>query len=358
MTSITKVFNGEPLPIEVINDREFMIDVSGVINAYNKEHGTYKRFSRWKDDAVGYIDAVRAGTNLKQDKLIFESGNVKKIHNKLLISFARYLSDEFAVWCDNTIYDILLGLKDDQIEKLTNEKHVCNIYFKNGKNYTSCRGLVQHTGIEYDEKTIKQNLFTMGYIEPYYKRTKHWRVTERGKKTGLFDLDNAGTVLYDIDRIEDVLKTKVIEMKNSNHILRKVHVYNGFTGEYHATFDSHRQAERELGISNVSQVVDGKKDHVRGMVFIESEEPKDKIDPLPEEKLKKVFRDINVFKDGVFIERCKTAKEAGEIGGNGATQVRRLLKSGKQNNKGYSYAYAELDFKRRRPKEYNSRKRS
>lgn len=40
-------------------------------------------------------------------------------------------------------------------------------------------------------------------------------------------------------------------------------------------------------------------------------------------------------------------KKAGKVGGNGVTQVGRLLRNGKANQEGFTYAYAELEFCRR-----------
>jgi len=118
MKELIKVFNGAELNIEMINETEFMIDVSGIMTKNNK------RFSRWEEVNLNYIKLVQKRTNLNKTDLIRVVGHTTKIHNKLLVNFARYISDDFAVWCDDFIYKYLTEEKTKYISKLEEQ---CNI---------------------------------------------------------------------------------------------------------------------------------------------------------------------------------------------------------------------------------------
>ena len=108
MKIIPKNFN----EIEVI----FSIDETVYLNATKVAKQFKKDVREWKrsKQTIEYIDALADVENLHSDILIktFFGGNDKKaqgtwIHKKLIISFARWLSPNFAVWCDLQIEDIL-----------------------------------------------------------------------------------------------------------------------------------------------------------------------------------------------------------------------------------------------------------
>jgi hypothetical protein len=351
MKELTKVFDGNELRVDMINDKEFYIDVTGIARKYGKDITGWIR----SKGTVEYMSELLT-ENPARTLIKTEARGSTKIHNKMLIPFARFISAKFAVWADNMIYDIITGNLADkyqcEMQEALAKSRACNVYVKNGVKFTSCKGLLQNVpelANKYDEKSIKDLLFAKGLIEPIYQQTKRWRITDKGKKTDLFDLDSHGTILYNIDNTTKAINQLVIaESIRENSQIKKISVYNGFTGDFYCQFDSLNEAERQLGVTGISGVLNGKrqKKHIRGMVF-RDDEPKDKIKPLSGDDLKKIFRDINVFKNGIFIKRCKTLKEAGSIGGNGTTQVKRLIDSGKANQSGYTYAYANLEFSRR-----------
>ena len=239
---------------------------------------------------------------------------------------------------------------DKQLADIRKAPRKCNIYKKEDKNFTSCRGLIQHAdNIDYTETQIKENLAAQGLIRKIYKRTMYWEITDKGSKSGLFDLDTCATILYDMNQVPQMLKRFELLPQIPNSM--KIHVYNGFTGEYHMSFDSQKEAERQLGVAGISGILngtrgDGKK-HIRGMCFRVGDTYPKSIEPLDGKDLIRIFRNINVYKDGKFIDKCKTLKEAGKVGGNGNTQVGRLIESGKPNKYGYTYRYAELEFCKR-----------
>ncbi len=236
---------------------------------------------------------------------------------------------------------------NEEIKQLAKEAKKCIVY---DDGFTSCRELVQNIeDFNHSEASVKENLYKKGWIKPVFKNVKALEITENGKKSGVLKYDNHKTIVYDMSRIQDELN-KIHEQSRlpiPNSMM--IHVYNGFTGEYYTTFPSLMDAQMELGVTGISGILNGtrgnNKKHIRGMCFRTGDIAPKSIEPLTGSELKKIFRDINVFdKDGVLVGRYKTTLDAGNAGGNGKTQVIRLLKSGKQNQQGYTYSYAELDF--------------
>jgi len=373
MKELTKVFDGVELPIELITEENYMIDVSGVASKYGKNIGEWINGRRVQElldiKAKRLFKSISLDEteDLKVDFSSFKKSLVQigigrygksRIHKSMLIPFARFISPEFEDWCDVMIEDILTGTLSDkyqcEMQSALAETRKFNVYVKPDGKYTSARGLIQNSpelSENHDDKSIKELLALKGFIEPYYTQSKKWRVTDKGKTTDMFDLDSHGTILYNIENTEKAVNQLLIA-HNLRQIgtMMRISVYNGFTGEFYQQYHSLNEAERQLGVTGISGVLNGNRDkkHIRGMVF-RDDEPRDFIEPLKGDDLKKIFRDINVFNDnGILIKRCKTGREAGLIGGNGVTQVGRLLKSGKANSKGYTYAYAELEFAPRR----------
>ena len=189
MNELTKMFDNEVLAIEIINEKEFYIDVSGVSKKYNKQ------FTKWSS-------SERVKETLKKRKFsvsepILNIGHSQKIHNSLLISFARNISVDFEIWCDDMIYELLTNAKDKEIERLKAEKKLCNIY---ENKWSSARGLVQHTTTDYSETEIKDFMNSMGLITPIHKVTRFWRVTDKGLKSGLVKSDALKTPIYDMNK--------------------------------------------------------------------------------------------------------------------------------------------------------------
>jgi hypothetical protein len=189
MNELIKVFDNEVLAVEIINEREFYIDVSGVSKKYNKQ------FTKWSN-------SERVKETLKKRKFsvsepILNIGHSQKIHNSLLVSFARNISVDFEIWCDDIIYELLTNEKNKEIERLKAQKKLCNVY--DGK-WSSARGLVQHTTTDYSETEIKDFMYSMGLIAPIHKVTRFWRVTDKGLKSGLVKSDILKTPIYDMDK--------------------------------------------------------------------------------------------------------------------------------------------------------------
>ena len=99
----------------MITDDEFYIDVSGISREYGKD------FRDWVENPkVSEMIKLRSeARGLNESELVLRIGNTQKIHNKLLVSFARFISVKFEIWADDMIYDLLTGKKQLELENQT-----------------------------------------------------------------------------------------------------------------------------------------------------------------------------------------------------------------------------------------------
>ena len=201
MKELTQVFNGTLLKVEAINDKEFMVDVSGIAKAYGKS------IAKWKDtDRFKELAKIRKSTfkgNLTETRQ--GNGGYTKIHNSMLVSFARFISAEFEVWCDDFIYDYLTADKDAEIKKLKAEKKLATL---RDDGTTSVRGIAQRS--EYTEKQIRVFAESLGLIKKEIKDTLYWKVQD--EKNGLVSADSEfGTPYFDLDRMVGLLAQEYAE---------------------------------------------------------------------------------------------------------------------------------------------------
>jgi hypothetical protein len=92
------------------NNNSLYINATKTAKSFNKKPVDWLK----TQDTKNYINAVAKWQNLTYEELviIYKGGNDKKaqgtwIHKKLIIAFARWLSSDFAVWCDLQIEEIL-----------------------------------------------------------------------------------------------------------------------------------------------------------------------------------------------------------------------------------------------------------
>jgi ribosomal protein L7/L12 len=92
------------------NSNTLYIKATDIAKKFGKEIKEWKRAKQTTE----YIDALSKHLNLGFDDLVVvrKGGNSPEemgtwIHKKLIISFARWLNPEFAVWCDGVIEEIL-----------------------------------------------------------------------------------------------------------------------------------------------------------------------------------------------------------------------------------------------------------
>ncbi len=96
------------------------------INATNIARHFNKQASKWLEnkDTIEYIEVYSRKLNIAYGDFIVvrKGGNDKTaqgtwIHQKLIVAFARWLSPEFAVWCDITIEEILKSQMSKPIQQ-------------------------------------------------------------------------------------------------------------------------------------------------------------------------------------------------------------------------------------------------
>lgn len=98
---------------------ELSIDVSFTSEGFFNATHVAKQFGKQPRDwltvkpTIDYIEAIKARTFLEENQLVRVvvggSNPGTWLHPKLAVPFARWCNVDFAVWCDEQIYDILLN---------------------------------------------------------------------------------------------------------------------------------------------------------------------------------------------------------------------------------------------------------
>jgi hypothetical protein len=108
--SKTYIYNQTNISVDFLLDETIYINATKVAKQFNKLPADWLRTKETKE----YIKAIAHYGNLHNGDLVVvrKGGNDLSltgtwIHRKLIIAFARWLSPDFAVWCDMTIEDIL-----------------------------------------------------------------------------------------------------------------------------------------------------------------------------------------------------------------------------------------------------------
>jgi len=123
MQELTKVFNGQPLRIEMIDEdkMEFWVDISGITKEHGKFIKDYEKRDRFKE-------MLKYGEKSVSDVLL-KSGHSVKIHSSILINFASWLSIEFEVWANDFVFSYLTGKFEAEKNGLTSKvKEIENKY--------------------------------------------------------------------------------------------------------------------------------------------------------------------------------------------------------------------------------------
>ena len=120
---ISKEFQGFEILFSM--DRELYLHITPIAKKYNKQPRDWLKTKDTKD----YISTLSKILNLPKSELMIVRQGGKSdeqgtwIHKKLIILFARWLSPEFAIWCDQQIEDILsgqvtkIGLEESQLDR-------------------------------------------------------------------------------------------------------------------------------------------------------------------------------------------------------------------------------------------------
>jgi len=136
MEIITKVFNDKNIYFNIKSENNKLY-----LNATKTAKQFNKRLDNWKNskEVIEYMEIISRSLNLRERDLmiVIQGGNDKNaqgtwLHKKLVVLFARWLSPEFAVWCDTQIEKILKTgsyqiQPQDDISELENSLKVTKI---------------------------------------------------------------------------------------------------------------------------------------------------------------------------------------------------------------------------------------
>jgi len=114
----TKTFLGMDIYFDIKNGIPFL-NATKTAKTFKKDLSNWRRSS----ETIDYMDSLSRFVNLTERDLIITQvgGNDKNaqgtwLHPKLVIFFARWLSPDFAVWCDIQIEELL---KNSSTQKQT-----------------------------------------------------------------------------------------------------------------------------------------------------------------------------------------------------------------------------------------------
>ena len=112
MEIIARKFNDIEILFSSKSNTSLYINATNIAKYFNKQPSDWLKTKEVKR----YLEAFSRSDNFPNGDLVvvIQGGNNKKaqgtwIHKKLIIAFARWLSPDFAVWCDSVIEEILKG---------------------------------------------------------------------------------------------------------------------------------------------------------------------------------------------------------------------------------------------------------
>jgi len=132
MEIITKNFNGIAIDFSIDLETELYINATEVAKSFGKKPDNWLRNKDVKD----YIKALLFRfSHLSNGDLVVikQGGNPQEqgtwIHKKLIIAFARWLSPDFAVWCDIQIEDILKNGVSQFVQETETDRNLKGLEF-------------------------------------------------------------------------------------------------------------------------------------------------------------------------------------------------------------------------------------
>ncbi len=172
MEIITKKFHNQATQISVdfLLDETIYINATKVAKQFNKLPADWLRTKETKE----YIKAIAHYGNLHNGDLVVvrKGGNDLSltgtwIHRKLIIAFARWLSPDFAVWCDIQIENILKSKqqtpeKPHQTVQVQNETLDIKLYTQQSREIFELVQLIN-----------SQNIKNLYFADNLYKNLNH-----------------------------------------------------------------------------------------------------------------------------------------------------------------------------------------
>jgi len=213
MKELTKVFSGIEIPVEVVDENNIWFDVSGISSKYNKRIAKWKNTEAFKE----YIKFVLKGTNLKETELIKQVGNQTKIHNKMFVNYARYISAEFSYRADEIIMDILLGEKhlcdakfvqlEEQLkisQKQTKEAKRKNHAFPRGNGFETVTRIIEDHNANITPHDFNTELVKRGILEAFELPKTYYKAPKMSGVIPLVHVDTAISILDDMKILRGV----------------------------------------------------------------------------------------------------------------------------------------------------------
>jgi hypothetical protein len=176
MKELTKVFKKVDIPVEVLDEDNMWFDISGVAKKYGKNITDWKNSNR----VVETIKLLEKSNTLDLIKVEKKAGSQvqTKIHKKLFVSFARFISVEFEIEADKIITEILLGekklceqqfnelqkqieMKDEKIKQLSEK-----VYAKpNGDGFETVHRIIANYNIDINSHELNEILHKRGLLK-------------------------------------------------------------------------------------------------------------------------------------------------------------------------------------------------
>ena len=156
MEIITKNYNG--IKVVFDNTNFLYINATKIAKFFNKKPDDWLKTKQTKE----YIEAVMFRfDNIRNGDLIIikQGGNDKNaqgtwIHQKLIIAFARWLSPDFAVWCDLQIEEILKYQNSQPVQTQTSQDFDIKSYTQQNRDLIELIKLIN-----------SENAITLHYLD-------------------------------------------------------------------------------------------------------------------------------------------------------------------------------------------------
>lgn len=227
MKELTKVFKGVSIPVEIIDEKNIYFDITGISKKYGKNITDWQKAKR----TLELVEALEKsnGSDLIKVQKIKGKNTAIKIHNTLLINFARFISVDFEIASNEIIYDILTGdkvlienekkvlldrLDQKEVQLIKAQKEIIEAkrksyaYTRNGK-FQCVTNIIRECNANISSNTLNKILLDKKVIgEKEYTCKKYVaNGSESIEEDGLI-LVHKDTVIkvmrdYDVDFIED-----------------------------------------------------------------------------------------------------------------------------------------------------------
>jgi len=103
---LMKTFDGVVIPIEIIDEKNIYFDISGIAKKYGKNITEWINSKRMNETLK-----LLEKSNSLYPLILRKDRSGTKIHRKLFVNFARFISPEFEIKADEIITEILLDGK-------------------------------------------------------------------------------------------------------------------------------------------------------------------------------------------------------------------------------------------------------